>query len=727
MPEAPRTLGAYEVTRRLGAGGMGEVYLARDPRLEREVALKILPEGLREDPERRQRFLREARAVAKLAHPNITAIHEIGEADGRDFLAFEYVEGQTLEELVRARPIPLAELVDLALPLADALAYAHERGIVHRDLKPANVMVSSRGHPKLLDFGLAKVLHDGDGERRSETTSLTQQGAIFGTPQAMSPEQALGRPVDERGDVFSFGSLLYEMAAGRPAFAGTTAMEILDAVIHAEPPPLASVRADLPPAFAAIVAKALRKDPRERYQHVADLAADLRHFKRTTDSGLVAPGSRRTHPVWIAGAVAIVAVLALVLYAKLHGGAGSSAPSTALATAPVGVLGFENLGDPTDPQHLNRMLMGLVTTNLAESGGLDVVSTARILAALREVGDGSGRFDAALAERAAKSAAVRAMLVGQIVPRGEGLILTAELVDVVDAGRTLGSWKHEVSAQAELFDLAASLGDAVRAALGKPTPRAEESLDLASALTSSPDAYRQFVAGEIELHEFRFDEAAHRFEQALALDPTFALASYRLAMAHDWLGLDEEALAAFRAGLPHVERLPHRWQALYRAEFARAREDYDESYRELAALGDSADDLADFNNVLGELHTHASRYLDPLRARRCFERTLVADPSFKVVIYHLTEDCLLANDAAAAEQLVERYRELDPEDPGAVGAEAALCLARGEVQRAVLLAEGTGLGNTLAFSIAVYAYLLEGNAARAEAIAMRRSPAPTVT
>src|SRR5262245_40250379 len=355
--DAPRTLGAYSLARMLGAGGMGEVYLARDPRLERDVALKVLPEKLRNDPERRQRLLREARAVAKLAHPNITAIHEIGEAEGRDYIAFEYVEGRTLDELVRSRPLSLGELVDLALPLADALGYAHERGVIHRDLKAANVMVSSRGHPKLLDFGLAKVVREDDLAPRKQSTTLTLQGAIFGTPQAMSPEQALGRMVDARSDIFSFGSLLYEMAAGRPAFSGATPMEILDAVIHAEPRNLASVRADLPPEFAAIVAKALRKDPLERYQHMADLAADLRHFKRTTDSALVPPSSARSpRGLLLAGAAAAALLLALV-YSRRLGRAeldGPPASAADLAAASVGVLGFENLADPADPLHWNR-------------------------------------------------------------------------------------------------------------------------------------------------------------------------------------------------------------------------------------------------------------------------------------------------------------------------------------------------------------------------------------
>ena len=719
MPDLPGKLGTYEVTRRLGAGGMGEVFLARDPRLEREVALKVLPASFRADPERRQRFLREARAAAKLAHPNITAIHEIGEADGRDFLAFEYVEGTTLEEHVRGRPLPLRELVDLALPLADALAYAHERGVVHRDLKPANVMVSPRGHPKLLDFGLAKVMQVGEHEGKSETTTLTREGAIFGTPQAMSPEQALGRPVDERGDVFSFGSLIYAMAAGRPAFVGDTAMEILDAVIHAEPVPLSSLRADLPAEFVAIVAKALRKDPRERYQHVADLAADLRHFQRTTESGLVGPGSRRGSPVlWIATAVAVVLALAFVLYRNPRGGSGatpSPARSGDLATAPVGVLGFENLGDRADPLHLNRMLMGLVTTNLAESGGLDVVSTPKILAALREAGQEQGGFDTALAGRAAEIAGVRSMLVGQVAPRGEGLFLSAELVDV-GAGRTLGSWTREVGSQAELFRLASSLGDGVRETLGRSTARPGGSLDLASALTTSAEAYRQFVAGELDLHEYRFEDASRRFEKALQLDPTFALASFRLGMSQDWLGEDEDGLEAFRAGLPNVARLPPRWQAIYRAVMARGLEDYDAAYKELTSLGDSAVDLADFNNALGELYTHGTRYLDPRRSRQCFERTLAADPSFRVVLFHLVEDYLVANDPAAAERLVAHYRKLDPADPNAAAAEATLCLARGDTARALAIVEGAGTEKSLMSAIAAHAYMLAGSAERAEAI-----------
>src|SRR5262245_60334303 len=249
--ESPRRLGPYTLLAKIGEGGMGEIYRARDPRLEREVAIKLLPLALRGDPERRARFLREARAVAQLSHPHITAIHEVGEADGQDFIALEYVDGHTLVEMLAARRLSLSELVDLALPLADAVAYAHERGVVHRDLKPGNVMVTSRGHPKLLDFGLAKRLEQGS-DLSAKPTTLTREGAVFGTPNAMSPEQALGHTVDARSDVFSFGSLLHELATGRPAFAGETVIEVIDAVIHREPPPLAQARPDLPPGYAAV-------------------------------------------------------------------------------------------------------------------------------------------------------------------------------------------------------------------------------------------------------------------------------------------------------------------------------------------------------------------------------------------------------------------------------------------------------------------------------------------
>ena len=351
------TLGPYELVRLIGRGGMGEVHLARDPKLDRMVALKLLPRELAADPDRRSRLLREARAAATLNHPNITTVYDVGEEAGRDYIAQEFLEGRPLNEILAERRLPLAELADIAVPLADALDYAHGRGVIHRDLKPGNVIVTTRGHAKLLDFGLAKVLRGEDDPRtpQEQSTTLTLMGAVMGTPSAMSPEQALGKPVDARADVFAFGALLYEMAAGKPAFLGTTIQETLDKVLHREPEPLGRVRRDLPADFVRIVDKALRKDPAERYQGMAELAADLRHFKRTTDSGVVPPataGGHRAGPkraLRTLGIVLLVAVAAWLARDVLGpaGGGGGGPDAIPRLTNPrqiTSAVGFE--GNP---------------------------------------------------------------------------------------------------------------------------------------------------------------------------------------------------------------------------------------------------------------------------------------------------------------------------------------------------------------------------------------------
>jgi len=283
--ESQDKLGPYTLLSKLGQGGMGEVHLARDSRLGRDVGLKLLPSDLHKDPERRERLLREARAVAQLNHPNIATIHEVGEAEGQDYLAFEYVDGSTLDTVLRQRRLTPREIVDIAAPLADAIAFAHERGIIHRDIKATNVMLTSRGVPKLIDFGLAKAVTVAAApvdEDSNTLTNLTMAGSVLGTPEAMSPEQALGRPVDKRSDIFSFGGLLYVMAAGCSPFRreGQTFMEVIDAVIHQDPEPLARVRPDLPRALVALIERAMCKSPVDRYASMTDLVSDLERVKK---------------------------------------------------------------------------------------------------------------------------------------------------------------------------------------------------------------------------------------------------------------------------------------------------------------------------------------------------------------------------------------------------------------------------------------------------------------
>jgi non-specific serine/threonine protein kinase len=281
-----RTLTHYQVESLLGAGGMGEVYLARDPRLERAVALKILPLDLAFDADRMQRFTREAKAASALNHPNVATIYDIGESDALHFIVMEYVEGHTLAQKIAERPLTVTEIVDVAVQVADALDAAHAKGITHRDIKPANLMLTRRGQVKVLDFGIAKTTWSEGAAQTGELRpgSQTAVGVVIGSVPYMSPEQVFGREVDHRSDIFSLGVAVYEMATGRLPFAGATPAETMDRILHAQPEPLTPTNDAIPAGLERVIRRCLEKDAAHRYQSARDLLADLRHLKRQTDA-----------------------------------------------------------------------------------------------------------------------------------------------------------------------------------------------------------------------------------------------------------------------------------------------------------------------------------------------------------------------------------------------------------------------------------------------------------
>ncbi len=309
-------LGPYEILGLLGAGGMGEVYCARDTRLGREVAIKVLPAERLSDEHRRARFVQEARAASALNHPHIVTVHDIASAEGTDFIVMELVPGKTLDALIPRHGMRLGEVLKVTIPLADALAAAHGAGIVHRDLKPANVMVTPEGVVKVLDFGVAKLTEAEEGAREDATTldaraKLSQTGTVAGTPAYMSPEQATGGAVDARSDVFSFGAVLYEMVTGRRPFGGGSTAEMLASLLKEQPKPPSEVVPEVPKELERIILRCLRKDPGRRFQHMTDLKVDLQEVKEDLDSASAVPTVpvRRQRGLWVAAA--LVGALAL--------------------------------------------------------------------------------------------------------------------------------------------------------------------------------------------------------------------------------------------------------------------------------------------------------------------------------------------------------------------------------------------------------------------------------
>ncbi|MFN2443171.1 MAG: protein kinase [Thermoanaerobaculia bacterium] len=517
----PDDIGHYRIKQKLGSGGMGDVYLAEDRKLRRSVALKVMPTSVADDPQRRLRFLHEARAASVLSHPNVSTIYEVGEADGTIFIAMELIEGKTLSQLREGGTCEVDEVIDIAIQAADALDEAHSRGIVHRDIKSANIMVTRRGHVKVLDFGLATLAVDVDSQDE-DTRVKTSPGLIMGTLSYMSPEQALGRVIDHRSDLFSLGIVLYELITGRLPFKGATATETIQRVTSSEPDPIARFNYAAPPELERIVRKLLEKDPARRYQSARELFVDLRNLKRDSSSGELskpakpAASTRRTAFV----GAALVGILALAIAAAVLLNRSRSDSTGMDAINSIAVMPFVNISNDPETEYLSDGISESIINNLAGIASLRVIPRSTVF--------GYKGKETALA-KIASDLDVRAIVSGRVLQRGDVLNVQAELIDTKTNAQIWGARYERTLTDA--LALQNEISNEIAARL-RPAGTEGHGRAAASSMTDNAEAYQFYLKGRFHWNKRTaesLEKALGFFQQAVANDPDFALAHVGVA------------------------------------------------------------------------------------------------------------------------------------------------------------------------------------------------------
>ena len=583
-----KEIGHYRIIARLGDGGMGVVYKAEDSRLGRNVALKFLPDDLARDPNSLERFTREARAASALDHPNICTIFEIGEADGITFIAMQFLEGSTLKQLIGAQPMNLDQILDIGTQIADALDAAHAKGIVHRDIKPANIFVDTRNRVKLLDFGLAKQagLNRGSSQASDATilndtdTDLTSPGTAVGTVAYMSPEQALGKPLDLRSDLFSFGVVLYQMATGSAPFSGQTTAAIFDAILHRAPAAPVRLNPDLPAGLERIIDKLLEKDPEMRYQSAADIRSDLKRLKRETDSSRIvaaatddvatpashprasgSTGSGGSRTASGSGSAAAPQFAVGDSRATGSGATGVSlprrmgwklwAPVTAVTVAAISVAGYmyahhapmltekdpviiADFTNTTGDAVFDGTLRQGLSVQLEQSPYLNILSDAQIAQTMSLMGHPPmERLTDDMARQVCLRSNSHATLEGSISQIGSQFSLILKAVNC-STGATLTSVEATAQDKNHVLSALNDLASNIREKLGESLRSVQKhDAPLEAATTTSLDALKSYSMGrEALVKRGDNDGAIILFQRAVGLDPNFAMAHASLGTVY---------------------------------------------------------------------------------------------------------------------------------------------------------------------------------------------------
>ena len=661
-------LGPYEIVAPLGAGGMWEVYRARDEKLKREVAIKVLPQALAADPDALARFEREALAVAALSHPNILAIHDFGKQNGTVYAVTELLEGETLRGMVDAGPISQRQAIDYGLQIAKGLSAAHERGIVHRDLKPENVFVTKDGHVKILDFGLAKKVETATSKDQTSAptgSGQTEPGTVMGTMGYMSPEQVKGQPVDHRSDIFSLGALLYELFSGKKAFKKDTGAETIAAILTQEPPELTTSGRNISPALDHVVRHCLEKDPHNRFGTAKDVAFALNEASSATmtvTSGVqaVAPLPRRKGTVWIvAAAVVVLAAVGLFLWKRPKSGAPAAGGPKRVA-----VLPFENLGAAEDDYFADG-IADAIRGKLAGVPGIEVIARGS---------SNPYKKTTKTPQEIAKELNVRYLLTATVRWQKAGgaqrVQVSPELVEIKESEAPATKWQQPFDASlTDVFqvqsDIAAKVVDALGVALAE-----KQEKKLADAPTSNVAAYDAYLKGEeATVAMARADLPSLRkglgyYEQAVALDPKFVEAWARVAQCRGLLysnGTPSQALetGTLEAAKKAIEIAPDKaagyvamgtYYRVVSVDLPRALEQYQKA--EKLASGDP-----DPARSIGHAELQMGRWEDAIRHYEAAERM---DPRNAINVGNSARPLVYLRRCAQARESIDRSLALAP-------------------------------------------------------------------